>query len=113
MEGACPREKPFALFCRPTSRARWSRTCADGVTNQAIAERAGVGREAVGIWRRRFVDKRLERLYDGPCVRRPREIGDEHVEGVVIATLESKPRVRLSGSTRNMAKEDGALRNPR
>lgn len=57
------------------------------MTNVAIVERVGVGWDTVGIWRQRFADKRLEGLYDEPRVGRPRLIGDDQVEGVVVATL--------------------------
>src|SRR5580692_8312803 len=80
---------------------------AEGLTNQAIAGRVGVGRETGGIWRQRFAAKRLEGLYDEPRVGRPREIGDERVEAVVVATLESKPEGATHWSTRGMAKKMG------
>jgi transposase len=88
-------------------RCRIVLLAAEGLTNQAIAERVGVGRDTVGIWRQRFADRRLEGLYDEPRVGRPREIGDEHIEAVVVATLESKPEGATHWSTRSMARKMG------
>jgi transposase len=73
-------------------RSRSVLLAVDGMTNGEIAERVGLRRDTVGIWRQRFAEKRLEGLYDEPSVGRPREIGDEQVEAVVVATLESKPQ---------------------
>jgi hypothetical protein len=70
-------------------------------------ERVGLGDDTVGIWRQRFASKRLEGLYDEPRVGRPREIGDDQVEAVVVATLESKPDGATHWSTRHMAKKMG------
>lgn len=88
-------------------RCRIVLLAADGLTNLAIAERVGMGADTVGIWRQRFTDKRIEGLYDEPRVGRPREIGDEAVEAVVVATLESKPEGATHWSTRSMAKKMG------
>jgi transposase len=88
-------------------RCRIVLLAADGMTNLAIAERVGVGKDTVGIWRQRFADKRLEGLYDEPRVGRPRSIGDDQVEAVVVATLETKPEGATQWSTRSMAKKMG------
>jgi transposase len=88
-------------------RCRIVLLAADGMTNLAIAERVGVGKDTVGIWRQRFADKRLEGLYDEPRVGRPRSIGDDQVEAVVVATLETKPEGATQWSTRTMAKKMG------
>jgi transposase len=88
-------------------RSRIVLLAAEGMTNVAIAERVGVGWDTVGIWRQRFADKRLEGLYDEPRVGRPRSIGDDQVEAVVVATLETKPEDATHWSTRSMAKKMG------
>jgi transposase len=88
-------------------RSRIVLLATDDMTNVAIAERVGVGWDTVGIWRQRFADKRLEGLYDEPRVGRPRLIGDDQVEAVVVATLEAKPQDATHWSTRSMAKKMG------
>jgi transposase len=88
-------------------RCRMVLLAAEGMTNIAIGERVGVRADTVGIWRRRFLSKRLEGLYDEPRVGRPRDIGDDQIEAVVVATLESKPEGASHWSTRSMAKKMG------
>lgn len=84
-------------------RSRMILLAADGLTDLAIAERVGVWSATVGAWRNRFAKKRLDGLLDEPRVGRPREINDEKVEAVVVATLESKPADATHWSTRSMA----------
>jgi hypothetical protein len=48
----------------------------------------GVWPQTVGVWRRRFVERRLDGLVDEPHPGRPLTITDEHVEALVVATLE-------------------------
>ena len=51
--------------------------CADGLSNKAVAERAGVAQMTVGKWRRRFIERGIEGLHDefrpGPPRRRPED----------------------------------------
>jgi transposase len=61
----------------------------------------------VGKWRKRFVEKRFDGLYDDPRVGAPRKISDADVEAVVVETLESTPKGRTHWSTRKMAKKAG------
>jgi transposase len=75
-----------------SQRSRIVLLAAEGLTDGAIAERVGLGRGTVGIWRNRFSRERLEGLLDEPRVGRPREIGDDQVEAVIVATLETKPQ---------------------
>ena len=90
-----------------SQRSRIVLLAADGLTDTAIAERVGLRRETVGIWRNRFAAQRLEGLFDEPRVGRPREIGDDDVEAVVVATLETKPDGSTHWSTRMLAKKMG------
>jgi transposase len=64
----------------------------------------------VGKWRSRFLKSRLEGLYDEPRPGAPRKIGDDHVERVIIQTLESTPRGQTHWSTRGLAKATGLSR---
>lgn len=90
-----------------SQRSRIVLLAAEGLTDGAIAERVGLRRETVGIWRNRFARERLDGLFDEPRVGRPRQIGDDDVEAVVVATLETKPEGATHWSTRSLAKKVG------
>ena len=47
-------------------RARIVLACATGATNQTVAADLRINQATVGKWRRRFVEKRLEGLFDEP-----------------------------------------------
>ena len=72
-------------------RARIILACAAGESDTAVADELGSTREAVGKWRQRFVKSGCQGLLDEPRPGTPRKIGDEDVERVVVATLESLP----------------------
>ena len=68
-------EHVAACYTRPhleVQRAKLVLMAADGMTNTEIGVRLGMSREAVGRWRRRFCEHRLEGLRDKPRVGRPR-----------------------------------------
>jgi transposase len=88
-------------------RARLVLACAAGATNTAVARRYQTTNQTVGKWRKRFVADRLEGLYDEPRPGAPRSVTDEQVEGVIVKTLEEKPRGRTHWSTRSMAANVG------
>src|SRR5687768_4769645 len=88
-------------------RARAILMCAEGTDSKAVAQGLGVSEHAVGKWRRRFLEKRLEGLLDEPRVGRPRKVTDERVEQLVVETLESTPRAATHWSTREMARKSG------
>src|SRR6201997_1466087 len=88
-------------------RARIVLVCAEGHDNHAVARKLRVTPATVGKWRKRFVQDRLEGLYDEPRPGAPRTITDEQVEQVVVRTLESTPRGATHWSTREMAKATG------
>src|SRR5467141_2634374 len=88
-------------------RARIVLVCAEGHDNHAVARKLRVTPATVGKWRNRFVQDRLEGLYDEPRPGSPRTITDEQVEQVVVRTLESTPRGATHWSTREMAKATG------
>lgn len=79
--------------------------CAAGRDSIDVAEELSVTPQTVGKWRRRFVDRRLEGLFDEPRVGRPRTVTDEHVQRVIDTTLHEKPRASTHWSTRLLAKE--------
>jgi transposase len=88
-------------------RARIVLACAAGADNKAVAAKLGLCTATVGIWRRRFLDRRLEGLADEPRPGAPRSITDVEVERVVTRTLESRPKDATHWGTRQMAKEVG------
>jgi transposase len=97
------RKSPQAL----AMRARIVITCAKGDTNRVVAAKLGVSEAMVGKWRRRFVENRLDGLFDEPRPGAPRKITDDQIEQVVVKTLEEKPKDATHWSTRGMAKEVG------
>ncbi len=88
-------------------RARIVLACAEGIQNKEVASRLGVDKGTVGTWRRRFIEHGIEGLYDEPRPGAPRTITDEHVEAVIVRTLESMPRNATHWSSRMMAGESG------
>jgi transposase len=85
-------------------RARIVLACADGVDNKTVARRLRVAPATVGTWRARFLEARLEGLYDEPRPGAPRRITDDQIEQVIIRTLETTPVGATHWSTRDMAK---------
>ena len=88
-------------------RCRIVLACAEGATNQEVAAKLGVHQATVGKWRGRFVARRLDGLHDEPRPGAPRKITDEHVERVIVTTLEETPADATHWSTRSMAKASG------
>ena len=91
----------LALRCRIVLAA------AEGRRNIDIAAELGCNPTTVGKWRRRFAERRLAGLNDEPRPGKPRSIGDEDVERVVVKTLEETPADATHWSTRSMAKATG------
>ena len=90
-----------------SQRARIVLAAAGGESNTALASRLGVHRNTVSLWRRRFLEFRLDGLLDEPRPGQPRKITDGQVEEVIARTLESAPKDATHWSTRSMAKEVG------
>jgi transposase len=88
-------------------RSRIVLLAAEGLKNTEIAERLGVSRATVRVWRLRFAEHRLDGLLDEPRPGRPRTITDDKVEEVIVKTLETTPRDATHWSTRSMAREVG------
>ena len=91
-------------------RARIILACAEGLDSKVVARRLHVTPATVCKWRGRFVERRLDGLYDEPRPGAPRTITDEQVEQVVIRTLETTPRGATHWSVRDMAKAVGLNR---
>ena len=88
-------------------RARIVLQCASGLTNSEVARKLRTMRSTVGKWRSRFVEQRLEGLYDEPRPGVEHTITDDQIEEVVTKTLETTPKGRTHWSTRSMAKHLG------
>src|SRR5215218_4904301 len=88
-------------------RCRIVLACAEGASNQAVAERLGVSRPTVTKWRSRFVARRLEGRADEPRPGAARTITDEQVEQVLLMTLETTPKDATHWSTRSLAGATG------
>src|SRR5688572_19974225 len=69
-------------------RARVVLACAEGATSSDVARRYRTTDATVGKWRYRFIERRLDGIYDEPRVGAPRRIADEDVEAVIVQTLE-------------------------
>ena len=65
------RAAAYAGPWRDVVRAKAILLAAQGVSNQAIAERLGVSRDAVSGWRRRFFEEGLDGLEERPRSGRP------------------------------------------
>lgn len=75
---------------RDVLRAQIILLCAQGFTNQAIATELSVNVLSVSKWRNRFVEKRLEGLYDLPRSGKPKryKIDERHR---ILKLLETPP----------------------
>ena len=107
LESLAHRARSQALLAR---RARVVLGCAEGLDNKAVAKKLRCSLGMVGKWRSRFLEARLEGLYDELRPGAPRKISDDQVEKVVIQTLESTPRGQTHWSTRGLAKASGLSR---
>ena len=98
---------------RPTTaqalalRSRIILRCSEGKTNTVVAGEIGLAKQAVGKWRARFIERRLDGLLDEPRPGGPRSITDTDVERVVTLTLETTPADATHWSTRSMAARTG------
>lgn len=88
-------------------RAKIVLRCDGGLDNRAVAKQMRTTPHTVGKWRKRFIDKRVEGLFDEPRPGGPRTITDEKVEDVVVRTLETTPKGATHWSRSLMAKQSG------
>jgi transposase len=91
----------FALRCRIVLAA------ADGESGRAIAARLGCSEATVSKWRGRFARRGFDGLHDEPRPGKPRSIGDDQIEQVIVKTLEGQPPNATHWSTRSMAQATG------
>jgi putative transposase len=86
------RSTPTALV----ARARIVLAAAAGEANSQIAHRLQMTQATIGKWRRRFIERRINGLYDELRPGKPRTIDDERVADLINKTLHTKP---ADGST--------------
>ena len=84
-------------------RARIILACVEGEQSKVVAARLAIDPDTVGKWRRRFVEHRLEGLWDEPRSGTPRTIEDARIEAVIVRALETKPPGATHWSSRGMA----------
>jgi len=87
------------------TRARIVLLSADGESNTDIAERLGLSKPTVGIWRKRYLTQRIAGLYDEPRPGGPRSIRDEQVAALLRKTLKTKPKDGTHWTCRSIAAE--------
>ncbi|MEU9247660.1 IS630 family transposase [Streptomyces sp. NPDC048385] len=88
-------------------RCRIVLACADGLSNTRVGVDLGIHPTTVATWRKRFAAHRLEGLADEKRPGPARTVTDEHVEDVIVRTLETTPEGATHWSTREMAKQSG------
>ena len=88
-------------------RARIVLAAADGGSNVDVADRLDLDRGTIRKWRNRFAKSRCDGLLDEPRPGRPRVIGDDRIEALITATLETTPADATHWSTRSMAEHLG------
>ena len=81
--------------------------CAEGLHNYEVAAALDVSPNTVGMWRQRFVSRRIDGLADSPRPNVHRKLSDERVEELIRLTLESKPPGSTHWSTRKLARKCG------
>ena len=90
---------------RLARRAQMVLLAADGLSNEAIAERVGVGRVQVGRWRSRYAEGGLAAIEkDLPRGGRPRTTDATEI---VRLTTQTQPEAATHWSTRTMAAKVG------
>ena len=91
-------------------RSRIVLGCGAGFDNGEVAAELGVHPKTVGKWRRRFLECRLDGLWDEPRPGVPRTVLDDKVEEIVRRTIEETPVGATHWSTRSMAARVGVSR---
>ena len=88
-------------------RARMILASSEGLTNSDVARQVGASPQAVGKWRKRYLDGGIEGLRDEPRPGRPRTFDDEKVTRVINRALQEKPADGTQWSTHSMAAAEG------
>ena len=85
------------------SRARLVLWSAEGRSNSEVAEQLHWSKATVGKWRQRFVQRRIQGLYDELGPGRPRSLSDEKVASLLRRTLKTRPPAGTHWSIRQAA----------
>ena len=88
-------------------RAKMILASAEGITNPEAGRHVRASPQAVGKWRKRFLECGLDGLYDEPLPGPTRSYDDEHVASQINRALEDKPRGGTHWSTRSLSKAEG------
>jgi|SRR5579863_5422941 len=88
-------------------RARIVLLSAAGVPNGTIAQRCGVSRPTISLWRQRYREQGIAGLHDELRPGRPRSHGDEEVAELINRVLHTKPKAATHWSVRLVAAETG------
>lgn len=89
------------------TRAKIILLASEGKTNIEIAQILSTTRETVGRWRKRYLEKEVEGLYDELRPGKPRSISDEKVAELIKTTIDTTPDGSTHWSTRTMAAATG------
>ena len=92
---------------RDVLRAQIILLCAQGYTNQAIATELSVNVLSVSKWRHRFVEKRLEGLYDLPRSGKPKRYQVDERNRILTLLETPPPQGRSSWDGGSIAQELG------
>jgi len=88
-------------------RARLILMCADGMGTVEVAEKLGASCATVSKWRKRFSQVGIDGLSDLPRPKTSRKLADDHVEEIVVTTLQSMPKGQTHWSSRQLAEKLG------
>jgi transposase len=93
-------------------RCRIVLAAAQGSTDAGIAYTLNVNRHTVALWRRRFVEKGLEGLWEiAPGRGRKPIYGPDKIKEIIDASLQTKPKGMTHWSCRLMAKSQGVSKS--
>ncbi len=88
-------------------RAKMILASAEGISDTAVGRRVGASPQAVGKWRRRFLQRGVDGLYDELRPGRPRTYNDERVAGLINCALQDRPQGSTHWSTRTLGQAEG------
>ena len=86
-------------------RAQIVLKCGEDRSDSEVAGLLRTSNSTVGLWRKRFLERGIDGLFDEPRTGAPRQMDDERIEDVVTKTLETMPEGATHWSTRLMAKK--------
>ena len=76
----------------------------EGLSDRRVGALLRTSNGTVGLWRRRFLERGIDGLFDEPRAGAPRQLDDDRIEEIVTKTLETTPEGATHWSTRLMAK---------